>query len=159
MKRISIAMTVALLCAWLLLNSTISIAQIVLGLVLAFVLVLVSARLRPLRARLRRIDVAMKLVAHVFADVVMSNLAVARVVLFRHKEIRSGTVSIPLELQDPHGLGVLAIIITSTPGTVWQGLSENRRELTLHVLDLVDEAGWVQKIKQRYEAPLREIFE
>ena len=51
------------------------------------------------------------------------------------------------------------MIITSTPGTVWQSLSADGRELTIHVLDLVDEAHWVRRIKHRYELPLRTIFE
>ena len=79
--------------------------------------------------------------------------------LVRDRSIHSGSMTIPLELRDPHGLAVLAMIITSTPGTVWQGLSDDRRELTIHVLDLVDETQWVRKIKQRYELPLRSIFE
>ena len=48
-------------------------------------------------------------------------------------------MQIPLDLQDAHGLAVLACIVTSTPGTVWVGLSPDGATLTLHVLDLDDE--------------------
>ncbi len=51
------------------------------------------------------------------------------------------------------------IIVTSTPGTVWAGLSPAGDALTLHVLDLKDEAEWIRLIKQRYERPLMRIFE
>jgi len=161
MKRVSLAMTLVLLCVWLLLNGTVSIGQIVLGTVLGAALVAAAAPLRPLRPRLRRPAVVVRLFFSVLADVAASNLAVARIILGLegHRAVRSGSMVIPLELRDPHALAVLAMIITSTPGTVWQGLSSDRRELTLHVLDLVDEAYWVRKIKQRYEKPLREIFE
>jgi multicomponent K+:H+ antiporter subunit E len=159
MKCASIAMLLVLLCVWLLLNSTVAVEQIVLGLVLAGLLVAAAAPLRPLQPRLRRGDVAFKLFFSVLVDIVQSNLAVAQIILMRHRTIRSGSMIIPLELRDPHGLAVLAMIITSTPGTVWQGLSADRRELTLHVLDLADESYWVRKIKQRYEKPLMEIFQ
>jgi multicomponent K+:H+ antiporter subunit E len=159
MKRASIAMTLVLTCVWLLLNSTAAFAQIVLGLVLAVSLVAVAAPLRPLRPRLRRADMALRLFFSVVSDIVHSNFAVALIILRRHRTVRSGSMVIPLELSDPHALAVLAMIITSTPGTVWQGLSEDRRELTLHVLDLVDEAYWVNKIKSRYEKPLMSIFQ
>jgi multicomponent K+:H+ antiporter subunit E len=161
MKRGSIAMTLVLLIVWLLLNNTVALGQIVLGIALGAALVAAATPLRPLRPRLRRADVAVRLFFSVLADIVQSNFAVARIVLglVRNRPIHSAAMTIPLELRDPHGLAVLAMIITSTPGTVWQGLSDDRRELTIHVLDLVDEAHWVRKIKQRYELPLRSIFE
>ena len=71
-------------------------------------------------------------------------------------QVRSGFLDIPLELRDPHALAILAAIVTSTPGTAWAGLSPDGRTLTLHVLDLKDEAAWIQTIKDRYERPLME---
>jgi multicomponent K+:H+ antiporter subunit E len=79
--------------------------------------------------------------------------------LVRSREIRSGFLEIPLELRDPHGLAALSTIVTATPGTVWAGLSADGTCLTLHVLDLDDEQRWIAYIKQRFEAPLRRIFE
>ena len=52
----------------------------------------------------------------------------------------------------------LACIITSTPGTLWVDFNEANGNLTIHVLDLVDRAGWVRTIKGRYERLLLEIF-
>jgi multicomponent K+:H+ antiporter subunit E len=68
-------------------------------------------------------------------------------------------VRIPLELRDPHGLAVLAVIVTATPGTVWVDLDHATGTLTLHVLDLKDESEWIGWIKNRYEKRLRGIFE
>ena len=45
-----------------------------------------------------------------------------------------------------------------TPGTVTAALSDDRRYLLVHVLDLADEAALVADIKRRYECPLMEIF-
>jgi multicomponent K+:H+ antiporter subunit E len=38
-------------------------------------------------------------------------------------------------------------------------MSSDGRTLTLHVLDLQDEAAWIRTIKRRYERPLMEIFQ
>jgi multicomponent K+:H+ antiporter subunit E len=38
-------------------------------------------------------------------------------------------------------------------------LSADGRQLTLHVLDLDDEARWIRIIKERYESRLMRIFE
>lgn len=153
---------VALLTAlWLMLNQSISPRQVLLGSGLAVLLARASSRLRPARAALRRIDVAAKLLLVVLVEIVRSNLAVARIVLglVRDREVRSGFVEIPLDLRDPHGLAMLAVIITSTPGTVWGGQSADGRRLSLHVLDLDDEQRWIRYVKERFETPLRRIFE
>ena len=122
---------------------------------------LAASRLRPLRPRLRRVVPGAAARATVLADIVRSNVGVARIVLglTGSRQVHSGFLDIPLDLRDPHGLAVLAAIITSTPGTVWAGLSPDGSTLTLHVLDLQDEAAWISTIKQRYERPLMEIFE
>jgi len=65
----------------------------------------------------------------------------------------------PLELRDPTGLAVLSVIVTSTPGTAWFDYNAARGVLLIHVFDLVDEEGWRELIKSRYEHLLMEIFE
>ena len=160
-RTISPVLVLALVAVWLVLNQTLSPAQIVLGAILATLLAWSASALRPLQAKLKRLDVAALLILVVLIDIVRSNVNVARVVLglVNHSEIRSGFLDIPLDMRDPHGLAALAIIVTSTPGTVWVGLSAAGDTLTLHVLDLRDEAGWIHLIKHRYEQPLMRIFE
>jgi len=152
--------TLFLLGLWLLLGDTLAPRQWLLGLLLALLVLLFSANGRLEHARPRRAWAALVLLAHVLIDIVHSNFAVAGIVLrARRQPPDSGMMQIPLELRDPHGLAMLACIITATPGTVWAGLSADGAVLTLHVLDLHDEQAWIRTIKQRYEQPLREIFE
>ncbi len=149
-----------LLLLWLLLNGTPTLGQFALGGALAVIVSLAGASMRPLRARPRRPLTALVLCVRVVIDIVRSNIAVAGII-FGSAQQRSNAafMRIPLELRDPHGLAVLACIITATPGTVWAGLSPDDGSLTLHVLDLQDEELWTRTIKQRYERPLMEIFE
>ena len=160
-QRVSPVLVVALTAVWLLLNQSLAPGQVLLGFALSVVLAWFGAELRPVRASLHRLDQAASLFFVVFWDIVRSNFAVARIVLglVRKREICSGFLEIPLDLRDDHGLAVLACIVTSTPGTVWAGLSADRATLTLHVLDLWDEQAWIRTIKQRYERRLMEIFE
>jgi multicomponent K+:H+ antiporter subunit E len=100
------------------------------------------------------------LFVHVLIDIVRSCINVSLIILGpREWRQRSGFMSIPLDLRDPHGLAVLSAIINSTPGTVWAEISEDRLLLMIHVLDLHDEQWWTNTIKTRYETPLRAIFE
>lgn len=160
-NAISPTVVLCLTVIWLVLQQTIAPDQILLGLALAVLLAAASSRLRPLRARLGRVDAAAALILVVIWEVFQSNIAVARIVLglVRNREVRSGFVQIPLDLRDPHGLAALAAIITATPGTVWSGLSADDSQLTLHILDIDDEQRWIRYIKDRFERPLMRIFE
>lgn len=160
-RRVPPVLVAGLLALWLLLNASLSIGHVVLGIVLALGVAWASFVLRPLQPKLRRGYLAGALLFVVLRDIVRSNFNVARIVLglARGREVRAGFVKIPLMLKDPHGLAVLACIVTSTPGTVWVDLDPETSTLTLHVLDLRDEAVWIAWVKDPYERLLREIFE
>ncbi len=161
MMRIPVLLPLVLTALWLVLTETLTLGNTLLGLLVGFGMVLSFQKLRPVRPRLGRVHVAVALFFRVLIDIIKSNLAVGRIVLglTGGREVRSGFLDIPLELRDPHGLAVLAMIVTATPGTVWSGLADDSSVLRLHVLDLQDPQGWIRTIKQRYEGPLREIFE
>lgn len=161
MRLIPPVLLVVLVVMWLVLNSTISLGHVVLGCVLSAFLLIAASRLRPLQPRMRRGYVLIGLILNVFVDIVRSNIGVARVILglVGEREVRSGFMNVPLDIRDPHGLAALSMIITATPGTVWVDLSADRKTLTIHVLDLVDEDEWIRRIKGRYERPLMEVFE
>ena len=148
-----------LLLIWLLLNQSVAPGTILLGALLGVALAKVFGLLRPPKARLRHYPLLGRLLVRVVCDIVRSNIAVARIILRRDSRMQSGFVAIPLTLTDHHGLAVLACIITSTPGTIWVSYDSNANILLIHVLDLVDEASWIDSIKQRYERPLLEIFQ
>jgi multicomponent K+:H+ antiporter subunit E len=150
----------ALLAMWLLLNESVSPGTLLLGAAAAVGACLVLVALGPPKARLRRPRVALRLAGIVLADIIRSNIAVARIILRPgQRQGTAGFVLIPLDLRDPYGLTVLACIITATPGTVWVEYDSARSTMLLHILDLVDEDGWRRSIKGRYERALMEVFE
>jgi multicomponent K+:H+ antiporter subunit E len=121
----------------------------------------VYSRLRlPANRARNRPGTALRLLALVVADIVRSNLAVARIVLGLGRAQRSaGFLTLPLELRHPAGLAAVACIITATPGTSWVRYDSSANVVTIHVLDLVDVDDWIHSFKQRYERPLMEIFQ
>jgi multicomponent K+:H+ antiporter subunit E len=160
-RRLPPVLVAALLALWLLLNQSLSIGNVVLGLVLAIGVAWGSSVLRPLHPKLRRAYLAGLLLIYVLRDILRSNFGVALIVLglVRGRQVHAGFVKVPLTLKDPHGLAVLAGIITSTPGTVWVEHDVETGTLTLHVLDLRDENAWIAWVQEPYERLLREIFE
>ena len=151
----------ALLALWLVLNESLAPGQVLLGAALALGGVAVYSRLQLPANRVRnRPGAALRLLGLVVADIVRSNLAVARIVLGLDRGQRSaGFLVLPLELRHPGGLAVIACIITATPGTSWVRYDSAANVVTIHVLDLVDADDWIRLFKQRYERLLMEIFQ
>ena len=144
---------------WLVLTQTLSPGQVLLGAIIGVFGGWAFALLDPPPMRLRRLGSFFRLAGIVVADIVRSNIAVAFIILgLGQRKWVSGFVEIPLDLRHPYGLAMLATIITSTPGTVWVDFNPANGVLTIHVLDLVEKAGWVRTIKGRYERLLLEIF-
>ncbi|HRO26897.1 MAG TPA: Na+/H+ antiporter subunit E [Luteimonas sp.] len=154
----SLPLTLTVIVFWLLLVSEVNLAQFSLALVLGLVIPIYAARIDREFARIGSLRPLPKLAVVLLIDIVMSNLRVARQVLGRESKLHSAFIWYPLDIGNIHGISALACCITLTPGTVTAALSDDRRYLLVHVLDLDDEATLVADIKRRYERPLMEIF-
>lgn len=110
------------------------------------------------RARIRRPSAIVTLAARLVVDMVASNVATLRAILAKDAA-RPDFLDVPIGLRDPYALAALSIVVTCTPGTIWVEFDDVKGVLTLHVVDLKDAAQMRTFIQQRYEAPIREIFE
>ncbi|MEX0958719.1 MAG: Na+/H+ antiporter subunit E [Burkholderiales bacterium] len=147
-----------LLAVWLLLNTTLAVAHILLGLLLAAWLPHVLRQFLPRLLSIRRPLYAVRFGLLVLWDIVVANVRVAILVLGPKSRLRPGWVTVPLELGDAGIASILAGIVTLTPGTVSVELDEQATALRVHVLDLADEQQQIAQIKNRYERGLKEIF-
>jgi multicomponent K+:H+ antiporter subunit E len=153
-------LSLALGAMWLFLHNSLSPAALTGAVLIGLAAPWSLARLEAPRPRVKSFAAAFRLAAIVTHDIVRSNIAVARIILGAGRRPRTaGFVPIPLDLTNQYGLALLAVIITSTPGTLWAQHDPARRHLTLHVLDLVDDGDWIKLVKQRYEPLLMEMFE
>ncbi len=145
---------------WILLANEVSAGHAVLGAVLGFAIPRVTAVYWPGRPRIRRLGTVLAYLGIVLKDIVVSNVQVASLVLFRRGDgLRSTFVTVPLELRTGEAISALAGTITLTPGTVSADLSADGRSLLVHCLEAPDPDEVVATIKARYERPLKEIFE
>ena len=153
-------LSLGLFVASILLSASVAPPSLALAVLLALLAPIIMLALGVDRVRVKSPMAIVRLAIDVVGDIVRSNWAVSHIILGRRRhERKSGFIHIPLDLRDRYGLAVLAIIITSTPGTLWVEYESATGRLLLHVLDLVDEETWVRLIKDRYERRLMEIIE
>ena len=154
----SLPLSVTVFCFWLLMNDEISVGQVVMALVLALVIPPFAARLDREFARIGRLRSVPRMLGVLLLDIVQANVTVALQVLGPERKIHPGFIWVPLDIDNIHGIAALTSIITLTPGTVSSALSDDRRHLLVHVLNLDDADAVIRQIKTRYEVPLMEIF-
>lgn len=152
-------LSLVLAAIWILLLNSFDLGGMVLALLLGFLVPLLTGVFWPNPPRLRSYPKSFAYFALVLWDIVVANLQVAYLILFRPAgELRSRFITVPLDLRSPEAISVLAGTVTMTPGTVSCDFSADQRSLLVHCLDNGDEAAAVADIKTRYEARLKEIF-
>jgi multicomponent K+:H+ antiporter subunit E len=153
-------LTVILAAVWVLLVNEVSWPAVAFGLLLGIVIAKLTSAYWPGRPRIRHPLAILEYCVIVLWDIVVSNVQVAYLVLFRRGDsLRSHFVAVPLALESPEAIAVLAGTITMTPGTLSADLSADGRSLLVHCLETSDTAATVAAIKSRYERRLMRIFE
>lgn len=148
-----------LLTNWLLVQMSMALADVVIGALLAIALPILTIRFWPDAPRLRRPGLIVKYLVVFLYDVLIGGLQVAWWIIGPQSKLQPKFIFIPLELEHPFSITMLASTISLTPGTVSAHVSGDRRLLIVHCLNAPDGEEMVKVIKQRYEAPLKEILE
>ena len=151
-------LTLVLWGVWLLLNNTIGAGHIVLGLILAIFIPWLTSGFWPEKVRIQSPLTLLKFLGVVLWDILVANMAVAKLILGRNKDLNPGFFYIDLDIETPLGISLLANTISLTPGTVSCDLTEDRKRLLVHALHIEDIPATIKEIKERYEAPLKKVF-
>lgn len=152
------AQSFILLVIWLVANMTTSFGQILLGSILAVMLPVITARFWPDAPKLRSVPKLIRYTLVFLYDVLVANLQVALWIVGPVSRLQPRWLFVPLELEHPFTITVLASTISLTPGTISAHISADRRLLIVHCLHSTDDADAVKQMKDRYERPLMEIF-
>lgn len=159
-----------LFMVWLLLNNSVSVGHLVLAAIFAILIPILSFSFRDPQPLILKPGLALKQLLIVLYDIVVANLQVALLILGPSKKLRPAFIKVPIDLTHDMPITILASCVSLTPGTVSaevypiaeslpEGEEPTQRYLLIHVLDLKDEEALIKQIKQRYEAPLKEIFQ
>jgi len=144
---------------WLLLNNTVAAGHMVLGAILAIIIPLMTSSFWPEKVCLRHPVTLFKFIGIVLWDILVANIKVAQLILGNKNNLEPKFLQIPLDIQHPLAISLLANTISLTPGTVSCDVIDNGKILLVHGLHEPDPQATIDEIKQRYEQPLKEVFE
>ncbi|MAB96885.1 MAG: Na+/H+ antiporter subunit E [Pseudomonadaceae bacterium] len=151
-------LSLCLMGVWMLLMNDMTFGHLLLGAILGWLIPLVTQVFWITPPRIYRPFRLFRFFFLVLGDIVVANLQVAKLILGSTSKLRPAFVEIPMLLEDELALTMLASIISLTPGTVSADLSDDRKTLLVHTLDVADDEQLIAEIKSRYEAPLLEVF-
>jgi multicomponent K+:H+ antiporter subunit E len=152
-------LTLILWIIWLLLNNTLAMGHIVLGGILAIIIPIMTSSFWPEKVCISHPKILIKYLFVVLWDILIANVIVAKLILSNKDKLQPKFLHIPLDIEDPVAISILANTISLTPGTVSCDLNADRTVLLVHGLHEENPQATIDEIKQRYEAPLKEIFE
>lgn len=143
--------------SWLMLNHSLDTGSILMASILA---IGIPRLVQPFIAHTPNIDwrPAVKLFFVVLWDIIICNIQIAKLVLGPINKIHPKWFRVPLETKHEEVNTLLAMIITTTPGTVSAGIDQDRGDILVHALNTDDADAEIQNIKNRYEQPLMQIF-
>lgn len=146
-----------LAASWLLLQHSLAPVHLISAALIGLIVPRLLHGFLPPAPQIRMLP-ALRLTGVVLWDIVVSNITVARLVLGSMDKLQPAWVTVPLALQHPAAISLLASIITTTPGTVSCTIDEQRGYILVHALNCSDPAAMVADIQARYEQPLMDIF-
>jgi multicomponent Na+:H+ antiporter subunit E len=91
-------------------------------------------------------------------ELVKSSVRVAVIVLSPQRDLAPAIVAYPLTVDRDFEITVLANLITLTPGTLSLDVSDDRKTLYIHSIDVPDPDGLVDDIRRTFERRIMETF-
>jgi multicomponent K+:H+ antiporter subunit E len=151
-------LSILLVVVWLLVNNSLSFGGLLIGTVIGIALPIFIAPFWPDRPKIN-FGAGLAYLALVLWDIIVANFHVAAIILFRrNRDLKVAWLVVPMELETPEAITVLAGTISLTPGTVASDVSACGRYLLVHALDAADPEFEIARIKSRYEARLKKVF-
>lgn len=151
--------SILLLLVWLLLVRSYAFNQFVLGGSLAILIPLLMRRFWDPRPRITKPFTLLRFILRVLGDIITANFEVAYLIANPWRKCQPHFIEYPLMLEERFTITLLASTISLTPGTVSANLRMDGKSLLIHALDVDDEEALIKQIRERYERPLKEIYE
>jgi multicomponent Na+:H+ antiporter subunit E len=152
--------SILLALAWAALQGEITLANLLAGYVVAYVILAFLASGGVMSSTLTsRTSHAFGLAGFFIWQLVVANIRVAADVLRPRTTIQPAVLAIPLDVRTDGEILLLSMLINITPGSVTIDLSEDRKTLYVHVMHMVSAEISRREIKEGFERRVRLLFD
>lgn len=153
---IGLAWNLALAVVWMLLTGEFSGRNFIVGLALGYVCLWVLRRPLPAFAKYtRQLHGIAGFVGYIAKTAFTSSLSIARDVITGGRDVKPGVIAVPMELETPLELTLMANAISVPPASLAVDVSDDRKVMYIHVVYLHDEEAVRAEIKDVEQRILR----
>ncbi len=149
--------SLAVLVSWLLLTSY-SPGSLIMGIILGWFIPWITQGFWIMPVKIKSWPKLAGYCLLVLYDIIIANIQTARLVLADIDKLQPSFIKLPLDLENPVAITMLANTITLTPGTISARVSTDCKHILVHGLNIHDPEQAIHEMKNRYEKPLKEIF-
>ena len=152
--------SILLALVWAALQGDITLANLLVGYGVGYVILALLARGGVMRSTLTaRTRYAIELAGFFVWELLLANVRVAADVLRPRTGIRPAVVAIPLDVTSDGEILLLSMLINITPGSVTIDLSEDRQTLYVHVMHMTNAETTRREIKEGFERRVKLVFQ
>lgn len=143
---------------WAALHGQFTLTSLATGAVLGRIVLVVLAKGGVLsRSEVRRVERSFSLLGYLFWQIVVANFRVATDVVALRPRMRPGVIRVPLNVRTDGEIMLLAAMINITPGSVALDVSDDRRVMFVHVMDMETPDEARREIKDGFERRILEL--
>ena len=148
----------ALASIWVVLTGRRTLADFVVGFVLAAIVTYFLQVGRGVRTPFLKLYQALDLLVFLIWQLILSNLKIAYDVVTPTHHMRPAVVGVPLDLQTEAEITLLANLITLTPGTLSLRVSRDHRVLYIHAMYVTTREELIADVKNGFERRILELM-
>ncbi len=142
---------------WMFFESSMESSTFFIGYLLGMLVIFFMRRFFSSRFYVYRIFSIIKLILIFLRELILSNLAVLKVVLRPKLDIRPGIFAMETKLTSDWEITLLANLITLTPGTLVVDVSPDNKTLYVHAVDIEDAEEAIEDIRGSFEKAIMEV--
>ncbi len=148
-----------LMLSWVVLTGHYSPIDMIFGFTLSYIVLYLILGGNSDRKYFIQVPRLISLFFYFIRQMIISNVRVTVEVLVPAHGMRPAIIAVPLDLESPGQITLLANMITLTPGTLSVDVSDDRRVLYMHSMYLGDAPDEVRRqIKDGFERRIKEAF-
>ncbi|MBO8176302.1 Na+/H+ antiporter subunit E [Aeribacillus pallidus] len=150
-------LNVLLAFMWMFLTVSFDPSTFIVGYVLGLIIIFALRRFFHSRFYVIPFLALLKLLLIFLKELVLSNIAVLKVIIKPKLDIQPGIFALPTQLTKDWEITMLANLITLTPGTFVIDISEDNKTLYVHAMDVPDVQAAIEGIKNSFEKAIMEV--
>lgn len=152
-----IVLNVFLAFMWMFIKVSFDFSSFIKGYFFGLIIIFVFRRFFKSRFYLGNIYAAIKLTLIFLRELILSNIAVIKVVLKPKLDMRPGIFAYETVLTKDWEITILSSLITLTPGTLVVEVSDDNKILYIHAMDIDDVDEAKNSIRNSFEKAIMEV--